>query len=143
MTPLEAMERLSATWFPDAMADPATAERWVDVFADDVVVIEPASLPHGGRHRGLDQFRALQAAMRELWDQRIEAADYWQCAEDRVTLRIVIRWTARSTGRSVVLPMVDLLRFRDGRVVEVEAFVHDTKGLLDTLEPAEPGPGEA
>ncbi|HEY8527066.1 MAG TPA: nuclear transport factor 2 family protein [Acidimicrobiales bacterium] len=139
MTPLEAMERLAATWFPDAMTDPATAERWIDVFADDVVVIEPASLPHGGRHEGLDAFRSLQATMRELWDQRIEAADYWPCGEDRVTLRIVIHWTARSTGRSVVLPMIDLLRFRDGRVVEVEAFVHDTQALLATLEPSERG----
>jgi ketosteroid isomerase-like protein len=49
-------------------------------------------------------------------------------------LRIVIRWSARATGRSVVLPMIDLLRFRDGKVIEVEAFLHDTKALLDTLD---------
>jgi hypothetical protein len=29
--------------------------------------------------------------------------------------------------------MVDLIRFCDGKIVEVEAFVHDTKALLDTL----------
>jgi len=135
LTPLEIMERLSATWFPDAMSDPATAQEWIQVFADDIVLIEPASLPHGGRHQGLNAFEAVQAGMRELWDQRIETADYWLCAEDRVTLRIVIRWTARTTGRSVVLPMIDLMRFRDGHIVEIEVFLHDTAALLDTLAP--------
>lgn len=133
LTPLQVMERLSATWSPDAMGDPQTAEQWIEVFADDVVLVEPASLPHGGRHVGLTAFRAVQAGMHEHWDQQIEGAHYWQCAADRVALRIVIRWTARTTGRSVVLPMIDLLRIHGGRVVEVEAFVQDTQALLDTL----------
>ena len=71
--------------------------------------------------------------MREHWEQRIEGTEYWPCGPDRVALRIVIRWTSRATGRSVVLPMIDLLRIADGRIVEVEAYVHDTKALLDTL----------
>ena|SRR5579864_6331765 len=133
---MEVMERLAATWSPDAMSDPRTAERWAELFDDDIVLVEPESLPHGGRRVGLHGFRSAQAGMRELWEQAIEDAEYWQCAEDRVVLRIVIRWTARATGRSVLLPMVDLIRFRDGKIVGVEAFVHDTKALLDTLTPA-------
>ncbi|WP_019926669.1 nuclear transport factor 2 family protein [Nocardia sp. BMG111209] len=132
-TPLQIMELLSATWHPDAMGDPATAQRWAELFDEDIVLIEPDSLPHGGRHQGLDGFRAAQAGMRELWEQRIESAEYWQCAPDRAVLRIVIRWTARATGRSVLLPMIDLIRVRDGRIVAVEAFVHDTAALLATL----------
>jgi ketosteroid isomerase-like protein len=132
-TPMQTMERLAATWFPDAMTKTDTVDRWLELFAEDVIIIEPDSLPHGGRHEGLDNFRALQDQMRAVWDQHIESAEYWQNADDRVTLRIVIRWTARSTGRSVVVPMIDLIRFRGGRIVEVEAFIHDTKALLDTL----------
>jgi ketosteroid isomerase-like protein len=71
--------------------------------------------------------------MRAVWDQTIETTDYWECASDLVALRIVIRWTAKATGRSVVMPMVDLIRFAGGRIVQIEAFVADTKGLLDTL----------
>ena len=133
-TPLEIMQRLSATWFPDAMAAAETAREWVQVFADDIVLVEPASLPHGGRHEGLAAFDAVQAGMRALWEQRIEAAEYWLCAEDRVALRIVIRWTAHATGRSVTLPMIDLMTFRDGRIVEIEVFLHDTAALLATLD---------
>lgn len=133
-TPVEIMEQLSATWFPDAMADPATAQAWEQVFADDIVLIEPASLPHGGRHEGLVAFEAVQAGMRALWDQRIEGAEWWRCGEDRVALRIVIRWTAHATGRSVELPMIDLMTFRDGFIAEIEVFLHDTTALLTTLD---------
>ncbi len=128
------MQRLAATWSSDSLADPDTTERQLDVFDDDVTVIEPLSLPHGGRHRGLDEYRSLQNQMRLLWDQRIEAAEYWPCGDDRVALRIVIRWSARATGRSVVLPMIDMIKFRGGKIVEVEAFLQDTKALLDTLD---------
>ena len=55
--------------------------------------------------------------------------------DDLVALRIVIRWTARESGRSVIMPMIDMLRFKDGKIVEVEPFLHDTKALLDTLQP--------
>jgi ketosteroid isomerase-like protein len=133
-TAMQTMKRLAATWFPDAMTKEDTVDDWVELFDDDVTIIEPGSLPHGGPHRGLKEFRALQEHMRALWDQRIESAEYWQSADDLVTLRIVIRWTARSTGRSVVLPMIDLMRFRDGKIFEVEAYVQDTKALLDTLD---------
>jgi ketosteroid isomerase-like protein len=141
MTPMEIMDRLATTWSPLAMTDPTTTERQLDVFADDLVVIEPDSLPQGGRHCGADEFRKLQMCMRELWEQRIEGSEYWQAAEDLVVLRIVIRWTARSTGRSAVVPMIDMLRFREGKIVEVEAWVRDTKVLLDTLEPISLPPG--
>jgi uncharacterized protein len=127
------MERLAATWDPDAMAKPATAWSWTEVFDRDIVLVEPSSLPHGGVHRGVDAFHKVQAGMRELWEQRIEDAEYWQCAPDRVTLRIVIRWTARATGRSVVLPMIDLIRFGNGKIIGIEAFVFDTAALLGTL----------
>ncbi|MBL7488237.1 nuclear transport factor 2 family protein [Frankia sp. AgB1.9] len=134
LTPAEVMEVLAASWRPDAMSDPATAERWATVFADDIVLVEPESLPHGGVHRGLAAFRAVQAGMRAHWDQRIEATEYWRCAPDLFALRIVIRWTARATGRSVVLPMIDMIRIRGGQIVEIEAYIHDTKALLETLD---------
>jgi ketosteroid isomerase-like protein len=132
-TPLEIMEVLAATWSAQSMDDPRTTERQLDVFDPDVTIIEPLSLPHGGRHRGIEEYRSLQEHMRALWEQRIESTEFWQCADDRVTLRIVIRWTARATGRSVVLPMIDLIKIRDGKIIEVEAFVQDTKTLIDTL----------
>lgn len=134
MTPLEIMEKLSATWYPDAMGQSSTAVCWTEVFAPDIVLTEPSSLPHGGTHRGLDAFLEVQAGMARHWRQRIEDAEFWQCAPDRVCLRIVITWTGRASGRSVTLPMIDLIRFGGGKIVAIEAFVFDTAALLATLE---------
>lgn len=127
------MERLSATWYPDAMGSSSTVASWTALFCPDVVLVEPPSLPHGGVHEGLEAFGKAQAGMRELWEQQVVDATYWQCAPDRVALRIVIQWTARSTGKSVTLPMIDLLSFGDGAITRIEAFVFDTAALLGTL----------
>jgi hypothetical protein len=138
MTPLEVMAQLAATWAPDVMGNPATAQSWTELFDQDIVLVEPSSLPYGGVHHGIDAFHKVQAGMRELWEQRIEGTEYWQCAPVRVTLRIVIRWTARASGRSVVLPMIDFIQFggadiNGGKIVGVEAFIFDTAALLGTL----------
>jgi hypothetical protein len=138
MTPLEIMAQLAATWKPDAMGDQATARSWTELFDPDITLTEPSSLPHGGVHQGIDAFHEVQAGMAALWEQRIEGAEYWPCGPGRVTLRIVIRWTARATGRSVVLPMIDLIQFGpvdvNDKIVAVEAFVFDTAALLATLD---------
>ncbi len=133
-TPLEVMAKLAGTWAPDSMGNPTTTENQLELFDENMTILEPISLPHGGRHHGVKAYRELQERMRALWEQRIEATDYWQCGEDRVALRIVIAWTARTTGRRIVLPMIDLMRFRRGKIVEVEVFLQDTKALLDTLD---------
>jgi ketosteroid isomerase-like protein len=144
---MEVMAKLAATWAPRSMGDDATMERQLDLCFDErIVVREPSSLPHGGCHEGMAEYRELQEKMREKWELRMESAEYWPCGDDRVTLRIVFEWTARETGRSIVLPMIDLIRVEDGRIVEVEPFVFDTKALLDTLAeedaPAAPVDGE-
>jgi ketosteroid isomerase-like protein len=130
---MEVMKRLEATLRPDVLSNPDGTERQVDITSPDIVVREPESLPHGGVHRGVEEYRALQASMRELWEQTMQGFDYWPCGDDKVALRIVFEWKARTTGKSVVLPMIDLIRFEDGRMVEVEVFLQDTKALLDTL----------
>lgn len=134
MTPLEIMQRLSATWYPDALAAESTAASWTELFSPGVTLVEPPSLPHGGVHVGLEAFAEVQAKMRELWQQRILDAEYWQCAPDRVALRILIEWTATATGKSVTLPMIDLIEFGAGAITRVEAFLFDTAALLATLD---------
>lgn len=99
-TPLEVMAKLAGTWAPDSMGNPTTTENQLELFDENMTILEPISLPHGGRHHGVKAYRELQERMRALWEQRIEATDYWQCGEDRVALRIVIAWTARDYGKA-------------------------------------------
>ena len=43
-------------------------------------------------------------------------------------------WTARATGRSATVDVVELFRVADGRIVEIRVFQQDTHALLATLE---------
>jgi hypothetical protein len=53
---------------------------------------------------------------------------------DTVLLRMVVTFTARAIGRSVALPVVELLALRAGRMARSEVFLKDTAALLATLE---------
>jgi hypothetical protein len=46
---------------------------------------------------------------------------------------MVVTFTARATGRSVALPVVELLTLRAGRIARSEVFLQDTAALLATL----------
>jgi hypothetical protein len=43
-------------------------------------------------------------------------------------------WTARATGRSATVDVVELFSFRDGLVSEIRVFQQDTHLLLATLD---------
>ena len=46
-------------------------------------------------------------------------------------------WTARVTGRSATVDVVELFSFRDGLVSQIRVFQQDTHLLLETLEAPE------
>ena len=43
-------------------------------------------------------------------------------------------WTARATGRSATVDVVELFRVADGRIAEIRVFQQDTAALLATLD---------
>jgi hypothetical protein len=43
-------------------------------------------------------------------------------------------WTAKATGRSATVDVVELLSFRDDLVAEIRVFQQDTAVLLATLD---------
>jgi hypothetical protein len=60
----------------------------------------------------------------------------WDLPEsDLIILYSEMEWTARATSKTVRFPAIELLRFRDGKVANVEMFLQDTKVILDTLDP--------
>lgn len=102
----------------------------------DVEIHEPASLPHGGVHKGHEAWMKMHHTMRSLWDQKVETVHVWDIPEDDViVLYSMMDWTAKATGRRIRFPAVEVLSFRDGLISKVEIFHQDAKAVLDTLEP--------
>jgi ketosteroid isomerase-like protein len=126
-TPVEVVERFLAA---------ATEGRWHELPAllrDDFELIEPASLPYGGSHAGVDGYLALLRQIAALFELRFEPDSIAAAGDDTVVLRMRVTFTARSTGRSVALRVVELLTVLDGRLARSEVFLEDTAALLSTL----------
>ena len=100
----------------------------------DLRIEQPASLPHGGSHRGPDGMDAMGAAFAQHWERTIGEAEVAPCGGGDAALQITTQtWTAKATGRSATVDVVELFRCADGRIVEIRVFQQDTHALLATL----------
>ena len=102
-------------------------------FHPTVQLVQPESLPHGGVHHGHDGVRRAGELAAAHWERRVEDITRIGCG-DHVLLVERQTWTARDTGRSVTLPMIELFSFTDGKISRIEVYV-DTHVVLETLKP--------
>lgn len=101
----------------------------------DLRIDQPASLPHGGTHHGPDGMDAMGAAFARHWDRTIGDADVRPCGDGDTAVQITTQtWTAKATGRSATVDVVELFRIADGRIAEIRVFQQDTHALLATLD---------
>lgn len=100
---------------------------------DDFRIQQPASLPHGGWHAGRDGMVAMGTTFAEHWDRLISppTVDAWGEGVVQVTSQT---WTAKATGRSATVDVVELFQVADGRIAEIRVFQQDTALLLATLD---------
>ncbi|HSA49131.1 MAG TPA: nuclear transport factor 2 family protein [Yinghuangia sp.] len=104
-------------------------------------VAQPDSLPHGGRHEGVAGLGRMAAEFGRHWDRTIGEPRILGCGPSVVQVTTQT-WTAKRTGRSATVDVVELIALTDGLVSEIRVFPQDTHLLLATLdEPgSEPGP---
>jgi ketosteroid isomerase-like protein len=130
------MSAASATGVVEQMLDHAANSRWdrlLEVLTDDFVISEPASLPYGGEHHGVDGCVALMQRIDELFALQFEPEGLHALDGSTVLLRMHVTFTGRATHRARRLPVLELLRTRDGRVARSEVFMFDTAALLALL----------
>jgi ketosteroid isomerase-like protein len=99
----------------------------------DLRIEQPASLPHGGTHHGLAGMDAMGAVFAEHWDRTITDPRILGCG-DTVVQVTTQTWTAKATGRSATVDVVELFALAGDRVSAIRVFQQDTALLLGTLE---------
>lgn len=112
------------------------AQRWDELsplLTADYEIVEPASLPWGGTHHGVDGYVALMQRIGETFELEFALDRLCQVDVDTVLLRMVVTFTARTSGRVSVQPVVEVLTMRAGRIARSEVFLKDTAALLTTL----------
>jgi ketosteroid isomerase-like protein len=104
------------------------------VLHPDFSIEQPSSLPHGGRHHGLEGMGKMGATFAEHWQRTISEPTLID-GGDRVVQVTTQTWTAVATGRSATVDVVELFAFHDSQILEIRVFQQDTHLLLATLEP--------
>ena len=95
---------------------------------------QPASLPHGGWHEGRDGMTSMGVAFARHWDRTI--GDVRVFGSGPTVVQITTQtWTAKATGRSATVDVVELFSFADDLITEIRVFQQDTHLLLATLDP--------
>jgi uncharacterized protein len=101
----------------------------------DFRIEQPASLPHGGWHHGADGMAAMGKAFAEHWDRTIDDPRIHGCGEGELVVQVTTQtWTAKATGKSATVDVVELFTFADGLIAEIRVFQQDTHRLLATLD---------
>ena len=99
----------------------------------DFVVHEAASLPYGGDYRGAEGWAALVGAVVQAWSGfRLEPLGV--IAEDKgvMVVKFNVSGRSRSSGRSFNMPVAEIWRIEDGKLLDISPFYWDTH-VLATL----------
>ncbi|MDA8047241.1 MAG: nuclear transport factor 2 family protein [Actinomycetota bacterium] len=105
------------------------------LFHPGIRIEQPASLPHGGRHEGPDGVARMGAELARHWDRSISNPRISGRADWAVQVTEQ-RFTAKTTGRSVTMDVVELFAFSEGLISEIRVFPHDTHAMMGTLDPS-------
>jgi hypothetical protein len=97
-------------------------------------LLEPPELPHGGEFVGWDAPLRVANIYRAIWDVELLRTDFFDADDgDILTARYVMRWTHKTTRKSLTEAIVELNTIADGRIAQMEVFHFDCRGLLATM----------
>jgi ketosteroid isomerase-like protein len=91
---------------------------------EGLVVHEPPGLPYTGDWSGRDGFATLLRRLNSLFSVDLRAFHLVEAA-DRVVLCADAVFTCRATGRALPMPIVEVYRLEDGKIIDIDVFYKD------------------
>ena len=95
------------------------------IFDPDVVFYEASCLPYGGAHKGLEATRKAHARVHQVFSSIKTVFEAVLAAGDIAILYQTLTFCVRENGNTGQLPVAELFRFRNGKVVEWRALYFD------------------
>ena len=108
-------------------------ESFWKIFDPEVTFYEASCLPYGGAHKGLDETKRAYADMCSHFSAMHSLLEAVMASRDIVILYQTITFEAAATGKTGTLPVAELFRFRDGKVIEWRAHYFDACLVADAL----------
>jgi len=110
----------------DAIAAGNVEDFW-SIFDPEVVFHEASCLPHyGGEHRGLAATQQAFERMSSVFSKTRSVFETVLAGGDLAILYQTITFEVAANGNAGTLPVAELFRFRDGKVVEWRALYFDS-----------------
>ena len=100
----------------------------------DVRVNEAESLPYGGVYVGIDQMVALNAHVFSFWTDFSITVKQLFGEGEWVTALTEMQGKARTTGLAFKMPLSEVFRVKDGKIVEITPYYFDTTLLGDAMQ---------
>jgi hypothetical protein len=69
----------------------------------EIEVVEPPSLPHGGRWKGREGLREMMETRQSVWDNTFDGFEYWDVGDVIIVYQIITA-RAKSTGKTASFP---------------------------------------
>ncbi|QLL09154.1 nuclear transport factor 2 family protein [Mycobacterium vicinigordonae] len=104
------------------------------LLADEFVAYEAGGLPYSGEYHGPQGFFELLGKMTDAMDLAMGESVQYLLADNTVGLRSRVTFTARATGKSVEMGLVEVYTVRDGLIVELDVYYKDPAAVAALLE---------
>ena len=90
-------------------------------------------MPYSGEYHGPQTFFELFGKMNEDLKLSPGPAVQYLLADDTVAIRYRLKFTARVSGRSVDMSLVEIYTVRDGLIVELDVYYKDPSAVAALL----------
>jgi uncharacterized protein len=100
---------------------------------DEFVVYEAGGVPYSGEYRGPEGFFELLAKMNEGLELTLGPAPQYLRADDTIAVRSRLQFSARASGKSVDMSLVEIYTVRDGLIVELDVYYKDPSAVAALL----------
>jgi ketosteroid isomerase-like protein len=104
-------------------------EDFLALLADEILIILPESLPHGGRYEGKEGARRLRAKLLGAWREFDVKVLEYLTGVDSVIGVIHLRGVLSSSAKAVDMRIAEYWRFRGDKVIELRAYYFDTHAV--------------
>lgn len=104
------------------------------LLADDVVLVEPNSMPYRGSYHGPD---AVVQVQMDLYTKYYEFSSFELTSVigngENAAAQVKVAGVARATGRSIETSAVEWFVVRSGQITSITPYHYDTVGMLKAL----------
>jgi ketosteroid isomerase-like protein len=118
--------------FMNASGADGRAERW-SLLSDELLVKPAGGLPFSGEYRGRPGFFELRTKIDDVVKLTPGPITVRPLGEDAVAAQLRLTFTARSSGKSVEIDVVELYTVRDGQIVELDVYYKDASAVAALL----------